>query len=63
VMALIGRLRAQGTATVIVSQNIDEVFEVADRIVVLHLGRVGAVLNRAETTPEEVMGAVMGIAS
>jgi D-xylose transport system ATP-binding protein len=63
VMVLIRRLRAQGTATVIVSQNIDEVFEVADRIVVLHLGRVGAVLNRAETTPEEVMGAVMGIAS
>lgn len=62
VMVLIRRLKAQGTATVIVSQNIDEVFEMADRIVVLHLGKVGAVLNRAETTPEEVMGAVMGIA-
>jgi D-xylose transport system ATP-binding protein len=63
VMGLIRRLRAQGTATVIVSQNIDEVFEVADRIVVLHLGSVCASFNRAETTPEEVMGAVMGIAS
>jgi D-xylose transport system ATP-binding protein len=63
VMGLIRRLKAQRTATVIVSQNIDEVFEVADRIVVLHLGGVCAVFNKAETTPEEVMGAVMGIAS
>jgi ABC-type sugar transport system ATPase subunit len=62
VMDLVRRVRAQGTATLIVSQNIDEVFEVADRIVVLHLGRVGAVFNKTETTPEEVVGAVMGMA-
>jgi ABC-type sugar transport system ATPase subunit len=47
---------------VIVSQNIEEIFEVADRIVVLHLGKVGAVFRRADTTPEAVVGAVMGIA-
>lgn len=62
VMALVRRLRAHGTATVIVSQNIDEVFEVADRIAVLHLGSLTAEFNRAETTPEEVVGAVMGMA-
>ncbi len=62
VLQLVLRLRAQGTAIVIVSQNIEEIFEVADRIVVLHLGRVGAVFRRADTTPEAVVGAVMGIA-
>jgi ABC-type sugar transport system ATPase subunit len=63
VMGLVRHLKARGSATVIVSQNIDEVFEVADRIVVLHLGKVSAAFNRAETTPEEVVGAVMGMAS
>ena len=62
VMALVQRLRAQRTATVIVSQNIDEVFEVADRIVVLHLGTLAAEFNRVDTTPEAVVGAVMGMA-
>jgi len=51
VLQLVLRLRAQGTAIVIVSQNIEEIFEVADRIVVLHLGRVGATFRRADTTP------------
>ncbi|HEX9043766.1 MAG TPA: sugar ABC transporter ATP-binding protein [Candidatus Limnocylindrales bacterium] len=62
VMDLVRRLRADGVATIVVSQNIDEVFEIADRIVVLHLGRVGGSFVRAETTPAEVVGAVMGIA-
>ncbi len=61
VMDLVRRLRARGVATVIVSQNIDEVFEVADLIVVLHLGRLAAVFDRASTTPEAVVGAVMGV--
>ncbi len=62
VMDLVRRLRAQNAAVLIVSQNIDEIFGVADRIVVLHLGRVSAVLRTSETTPEAVFGAVMGIA-
>jgi ABC-type sugar transport system ATPase subunit len=62
VMELVLRLRGEGSAIVVVSQNIDEIFEIADRIVVLHLGRVGAAFRRTETTPEAVMGAVMGMA-
>ncbi|MBF6606640.1 MAG: sugar ABC transporter ATP-binding protein [Chloroflexi bacterium] len=61
VMDLVKRLRERGAATVIVSQNIDEVFEVADRIVVLHLGKVAGVFRKSETTPEAVVGAVMGL--
>jgi ABC-type sugar transport system ATPase subunit len=61
VMAAVRRLRERGVGVLIVSQNIDEVFDIADRIVVLHLGRVSATFNKTETTPEEVVGAVMGV--
>ncbi len=63
VLELVHRLRAQGTAMVIISHNMRQVFEVADRIVVLHLGKVGAVFRRADTTPQEVVKAIMGKAS
>ena len=63
VVDLVKRLRERGAATVIVSQNIDEVFEVADRIVVLHLGKVAGMFRKSATTPEAIVGAVMGIAA
>src|SRR5579872_159822 len=40
VLDLIGRLRDQGLAVVVVSHNLNDVFAVADRIAVLHLGRM-----------------------
>jgi D-xylose transport system ATP-binding protein len=60
VLALIKRLRQQGLGVVVITHNIQEVFEVADRIVVLRLGRRVATLKHAETTPEEVVAAIMG---
>jgi len=63
VMERITRLRDDGVAIVVVSQNIDEVFEVADRIVVLHLGQVAATYRKSETTPERVVSAIMGMAA
>jgi D-xylose transport system ATP-binding protein len=61
VMDAVRALRARGAAVLIVSQNIDEVFDVADRIVVLHLGRLAAEFRRADVTPEDVLAAVMGM--
>jgi ABC-type sugar transport system ATPase subunit len=63
VMQLVHRLRSQGTAIVVISHNMRQVFEVADRIVVLHVGRIGAAFNKTETTPERVVRAIMGRAS
>ena len=63
VMELVQRLRAQGTAILIITHNMRQVFEVADRIVVLHLGKVGAVFRTSSTTPEAVVKAIMGKAS
>ena len=60
VVALIKRLREQGLGVVVITHNIQEVFEVADRIIVLRLGRRVATFDHAETTPEQVVGAIMG---
>lgn len=42
VLELVRRLAEQGYAVLIVSHNLNDVFEVADRIAVLHLGRMVA---------------------
>lgn len=60
VMDMVGRLRASGCAVMLVSQSIEEIFEVADRVAVLHHGTLSGVFVRAETTPEEVVTAIMG---
>src|SRR3982074_2574099 len=40
VLDLIRRLRDRGLAVMVISHNLNDVFEVADRIAVLHLGRM-----------------------
>jgi D-xylose transport system ATP-binding protein len=60
VLALIKRLREQGLGVVVITHNIAVVFEVADRIVVLRLGRRIATFKRDATTTEEVVGAIIG---
>src|ERR1700687_3200932 len=42
VLDLIRRLRDRGLAVMVISHNLNDVFEVADRIAVLHLGRMVA---------------------
>ena len=60
VMDLVRRLRDQGTGILIITHNMRQVFEVADRIVVLHVGRVRASFRTSETLPEVVVKAIMG---
>jgi ABC-type sugar transport system ATPase subunit len=40
VLDLIERLRDRGLAVMVISHNLNDVFEVADRIAVLYLGRM-----------------------
>jgi ABC-type sugar transport system ATPase subunit len=42
VLDLVRRLRDRGLAVMVISHNLNDVFEVADRIAVLHLGRMAA---------------------
>jgi D-xylose transport system ATP-binding protein len=48
VLDLVGRLAEQGYAVVIISHNLHDIFEVADRITVLRLGQQVAVLERSD---------------
>jgi D-xylose transport system ATP-binding protein len=58
VLALVKRLADQGLAVVLVSHNLIDVFQVADRITVLRLGRNVGVYERAATTQEEIVLAI-----
>jgi len=60
VLDLIRRLREEGHAVVVISHNLLDVFEVADRIFVLRLGRPAGDLDARQTSQEEVVGAITG---
>ena len=58
--AALRRLRAQGLGMVYVSHRLDEVFEIADRMVVLRDGRVVGERAVAATTPQEAILLIVG---
>jgi D-xylose transport system ATP-binding protein len=58
VLDLVRRLAEQGLGVVIISHNLHDVFEAADRITVLRLGRRVATLETAKTTEQEVVHAI-----
>ena len=60
VLNLIRRLRDQGIAVVLISHRMPDVFDVADRIIVLRRGRKVADKKIAESSPEEVTGLITG---
>ncbi len=60
VLDVVRTLQARGVAIVLVSHQLDEVFDVADRIAVLRHGRVVADVYRAETHPDDVVALVTG---
>ena len=60
VLDLIASLRAEGTALIIVSHNLQHVFHFSDRVVVLRGGRNAGERIRATTTPEEVVRLIVG---
>lgn len=55
VVELMGELRAAGHALLVISHNIESVFEFADRVMVFRLGRKIADLPTAETSRAEVV--------
>jgi D-xylose transport system ATP-binding protein len=60
ILKLIERLRERGLGVIVISHNLANVFEVADRIVVLRLGRVAATFDADSTKRETVVGAITG---
>jgi ABC-type sugar transport system ATPase subunit len=60
VLQLIRRLAEDERAVILISHNMHDVFEVADRIVVFRRGRKIAERRRSETDPEEVVSFITG---
>ena len=61
VLNLIERVRDRGLGVVIISHNMEEVRAVADRIVVLRLGRNNGVFT-ADSSHEDLITAITGAA-
>ena len=60
VLNLIRRLRDQGIAVVLISHRMPDVFDVADRVIVMRRGRKVADKKIAASSPEEVTGLITG---
>jgi len=60
VLSLARRLAGRGCAVVIISHNLVDVFEVADRMVVFRRGRKIAERRRHDTTSEEIVSLITG---
>jgi ABC-type sugar transport system ATPase subunit len=60
VLSLTRRLAERGCAVVLISHNIADVFEVADRMVVFRRGRKVAERQRDGTNPEEIVSLITG---
>ena len=58
VLSLVRTLAERGLAVVIISHNLHDVFECADRITVLRLGQRVALLEKSDTTQQEVVHAI-----
>lgn len=59
-LKLIEEWQEEGTAVLVNSQNLDHLFAVTDRIIVLRQGRVAATLRTDETNREEIVAAMVG---
>jgi D-xylose transport system ATP-binding protein len=55
VLKLVRRLADRGLAVVLISHNLNDVFEVADNIAVLYLGKMAAQVNAREVSSNQVV--------
>lgn len=60
VLNLVERLRENGLAVILISHNMSDVMAVADRVVVLRLGRNNGEFLVRETTSQEIIAAITG---
>jgi ABC-type sugar transport system ATPase subunit len=62
-LKLLRAVADQGVGAIMISHNLEDIFAVADRIVVLRLGRVALDVPLSETSTEEVVGCMTGALS
>jgi D-xylose transport system ATP-binding protein len=56
---LIRQLKGEGLGIFLVSHDIHDVFDLADRISVMYHGRLVGTVNKTEVTPDEVLGMII----
>ena len=59
-LGVIRSVAAQGIGVLVISHSIDDVFAVADRIIVMRLGRVVFDVPTSETSPDHIVGYITG---
>lgn len=60
IYALLGELTAAGIGILLITSELPELLALADRILVMHRGRIVTELARAEATQERILHAAMG---
>lgn len=60
VLALVRSMREQGIPVIFISHTMQDVMEVADRVVVMRRGKVVANMPRSETNPELIVKHIVG---
>nr|WP_317908874.1 ATP-binding cassette domain-containing protein [Bifidobacterium callitrichos] len=63
VLSYIKRLRSEGRTVVMVCHDLPDVFAVSDRIVVIRQGRISGVHRTVETSYEEIIAEIAGVAT
>jgi signal transduction histidine kinase/ABC-type branched-subunit amino acid transport system ATPase component len=60
IFRLIEHARAAGNSVLLVTQNLEDVFHISDRILVLNAGQKIAVRHKSDTTAEEIVSLILG---
>lgn len=60
VKALMKRFRDAGAAILLISHNMEDVFELADKITVMRLGNSITTVHTKDVTPEQIVGLITG---
>ncbi len=60
ILKLIERLRERGLGVIVISHNLADVFQVADRIAVLRLGRMAATHKVGDVSREDIVASITG---
>jgi D-xylose transport system ATP-binding protein len=56
---LIRQLKHEGIGIFLISHDIHDVFDLSDRIAVMYHGSIVGIVNKAEVTPDEVLGMII----
>ena len=56
---LIKQLKSEGIGIFLISHDIHDVFDLADRIAVMHTGNLAGIVNKADVTKDEVLAMII----